>query len=181
MEWYACESWTIHKEPQHSYLVAWCVPWVARNNELSQRNKDLEALPVGMFIILLAGHCQLLFVQKVVSCMRNTSQLPGYWTFSNKSSFLHLSETSWSTNSFPFATLVGSVFLGKAKTFLCQVGCKLFAGAQYDSLVLDSTGVSGSLISISYTFKLIKFGDDKPWPWPLQNDCFFFLNISRNI
>ena len=80
-EWYACESWKIHKEPQHSYLVAWCVPWVARNNELSQRNKDLEALPVGMFIILLAGHCQLLFVQKVVSCMRNTSQLPGYWTF----------------------------------------------------------------------------------------------------
>ena len=113
----------------------------------------------------------------------HAQHLPTAWLldFSNKSSFLHLSETSWSTNSFPFATLVGSVFLGKAKTFLCQVGCKLFAGAQYDSLVLDSTGVSGSLISISYTFKLIKFGDDKPWPRPLQNDCFFLKYFKKHL
>ena len=62
---YACES--LHAQGKTAFhvlisLLSWlvCAMSPARNNELAQRNKDLEALQ-GACLSLLAGHCQLLF------------------------------------------------------------------------------------------------------------------------
>ena len=131
--------------------------------------------------------------KKLCRACEDTSQLPGYWTFQTNPASCICRKRVGVLILFLLPHWLEVFFFGKTwptKSFLCQVGCKLFAGAQYDSLVLDSTGVSGccifqpsmvSLISISYTFKLIKFWDEKPkpWPWPLENDLF--KHISGNM